>query len=144
MSMLKIISENKATGYEIIKKVNELIGEKPSTGSIYPLLKSMETKGWITGVTANGKTTYEITSSGKEVVQAHHLMKNYYTQKISGSISLAQGTFEDLHVALIDNSTLVNRVVSEVSILLAHGIAPERINAILSKTLDALQKIMED
>jgi len=144
MSMLKIISEKKATGYEIIKKVNELIGEKPSTGSIYPLLKSMESKGWITGVTANGKTTYEITSSGKEVVQAHHLMKNYYTQKISGSISLAQGTFEDLHVALIDNSTLVNRVVSEVSILLAHGIAPERINAILSKTLDALQKIMED
>ena len=144
MSMLKIISENKATGYEIIKKVNELTGEKPSTGSIYPLLKSMESKGWITGVTANGKTTYEITTSGKEVVQAHRSMKNYYTQKISGSISLAQGTFDDLHVVLIDNSTLVNRVVSEVSILLAHGIAPERINATLSKTLDALQKIMED
>ena len=71
-------------------------------------------------------------------------MKNYYTQKISGSISLAQGTFDDLHVVLIDNSTLVNRVVSKVSILLAHGIAPERINATLSKTLNALQKIMED
>ena len=144
MSMLKIISENKATGYEIIKKINALTGEKPSTGSIYPLLKSMESKGWITGIAANDKTTYEITSSGKEVLQAHHLMKNYYTQKISGSISLAQGTFNDFQVALIDNSTLVNRVISEVSILLAHGIAPERINSTLSKTLDALQKIMED
>ncbi len=51
MSMLKIISENKTTGYEIIKKVTDLTGEKPSTGSIYPLLKSMETKGWITGTT---------------------------------------------------------------------------------------------
>ena len=81
MSMLKIISENKATGYEIIKKVNELTGEKPSTGSIYPLLKSMENKGWITGTTANGKTTYEITTSGKAVVQAHGSMKDYYEQK---------------------------------------------------------------
>jgi DNA-binding PadR family transcriptional regulator len=143
MSMLKIISENKATGYEIIKKVNELTGEKPSTGSIYPLLKSMENKGWITGTTVNGKTTYEITTSGKEVVQAHGSMKDYYVQKISGSISLAHGTFDDLHVALIDNSTLVNPVVSKVSSLLAHGIAPEKINKVLSKTLAALQKLIE-
>jgi formylmethanofuran dehydrogenase subunit E len=143
MSMLKIISENKATGYEIIKKVNELTGEKPSTGSIYPLLKSMESKGWITGTTVNGKTTYEITTSGKKVVQAHGSMKDYYVQKISGSISLAHGTFDDLHVALIDNSTLVNPVVSKVSSLLAHGIAPEKINNVLSKTLAALQKLIE-
>ena len=68
-------------------------------------------------------------------------MKNYYTQKISESISLAHGTFNDLHVALIDNSTLVNPVVSEVSSLLAHGVAPEKINNILSKTLAALQKL---
>ncbi len=87
MSMLKIISENKATGYQIIKKVNQLTGEKPSTGSIYPLLKSMEGKGWITGTTANGKTTYEITQPGKAVVQAHGSMKEYYEQKLSGSIS---------------------------------------------------------
>ena len=66
MSMLKIISENKATGYEIIKKVNELAGEKPSTGSVYPILKSMSKKGWIIGRTINGKTFYEITDSGQK------------------------------------------------------------------------------
>ncbi len=71
-------------------------------------------------------------------------MKSYYEQKLSGTISLAHGTFNDLHVALIDNSTLVNPVVNEVSSLLAHGVAPERINTVLSKTLDALQKLMED
>jgi len=144
MSMLKIISENKATGYQIIKKVNQLTGEKPSTGSIYPLLKSMEGKGWITGTTVNGKTTYEITQSGKVVVQAHGSMKEYYEQKLSGSISLVQDTFNDLHTKLIDSSTLVNPVINEVSILLAHGIAPEKINSVLSKTLQVLQKLMED
>jgi formylmethanofuran dehydrogenase subunit E len=141
MSMLKIISENKATGYEIIKRVNELTGEKPSTGSVYPLLKSMAKKGWIIGRTANGKTIYEVSDSGKKVVQAHGSMKNYYTQKISGSISLANDTFNDLHVALIDNAILINPVVSEISSLLAHGVAPEKINSVLSKTLVFLQKL---
>jgi formylmethanofuran dehydrogenase subunit E len=141
MSMLKIISENKATGYEIIKRVNELTGEKPSTGSVYPLLKSMAKKGWIIGRTANGKTIYEVSYSGRKVVQAHGSMKNYYTQKISGSISLANDTVNDLHVALIDNAILVNPVVSEISSLLAHGVTPEKINSVLSKTLLALQKL---
>ncbi len=143
MSMLKIISENKATGYEIIKKINELTGEKPSTGSIYPLLKSMQTKGWITGTTANGKTTYEITASGKAVVQAHGSMKNYYEQKLSGSISLVHDTFNDQNVTLTNNATLVNPIVNEVSSLLAHGVAAEKINTVLSKTLVALQKLMD-
>ncbi|HTY74800.1 MAG TPA: PadR family transcriptional regulator [Candidatus Nanoarchaeia archaeon] len=141
MSMLKIISEKKATGYEIIKRVNELTGEKPSTGSVYPLLKSMAKKGWIIGRTANGKTIYEVSDSGKKVVQAHGSMKNYYTQKISGSISLANDTINDLHVVLIDNAILVNPVVSEISSLLAHGVTPEKINSVLSKTLVALQKL---
>lgn len=141
MSMLKIISENKTTGYGIIKKVNELTGEKPSTGSVYPLLRSMMNKGLITGKTVDGKTFYEITDSGKKIVQAHGSMKDYYAQKISRSLSLAHDTFSDLHLALIDDSTLVNPVVSEVSSLLAHGVAPEQINSVLSKTLITLQKL---
>ena len=141
MSMLKIISENKATGYEIIKKVNELTGEKPSTGSVYPLLKSMVNKGWIAGQAVDGKTTYEITDSGRKVVQAHGSMKKYYTQKISGSISLANDMFNDLHVALIDDATLINQIAGEISTLLAHGVAPEKINSVLSKTLSALQEM---
>jgi len=141
MWMLKIISEGEVSGYQIIKKVNELTGKKPSTGSVYPLLKSMQNKGWIIGKKVNGKTLYEISDSGKKVVMAHGAMKDYYAQKISGSISLAHGTFDDLHVALINNPALINPIVNEVSSLLAHRIAPERINAILSKTLVALQKL---
>ena len=141
MSMLKIISENKATGYEIIKKVNELAGEKPSTGSVYPILKSMSKKGWIIGRTINGKTFYEITDSGQKVVQAHSSMKKYYERKISGSITLAQGTFNDLHVALIGDTPLINQIANEVSSQIAHGVAPEKINSVLSNTLVALRKL---
>jgi DNA-binding PadR family transcriptional regulator len=141
MWMLKIISEGEVTGYQIIKKVNELTGTKPSTGSVYPLLKSMQNKGWIMGKKAKGKTTYKISESGKKVVLAHSSMKDYYAQKISGSLSLAHNTFDDLHVTLINNPTLINPITNEVSSLLAHGVAPEEINAVLSKTLAALQKL---
>jgi formylmethanofuran dehydrogenase subunit E len=141
MSMLKIISDNKVTGYGIIKKINDLTGEKPSTGSVYPMLKSMAQKGWIIGSAENGKTFYEITDSGQKVVEAHVSMKKYYEQKISGSITLAQDTFTDLHVSLADNTTLLNQVANEVSSRVAHGVAAEKINSVLSKTIAALQKL---
>jgi DNA-binding PadR family transcriptional regulator len=143
IAMLKIISENKATGYQIIKKVTELTGETPSTGSIYPLLKSMQTKAWIKGTTQNGKTIYEITPTGKEVLQSHASMKDYYEQKINGSLSLIKGTFDNKNLTLTDNSTLVNPLINEVQSLIAHGIAPEKINTILLKTVNKLQKLME-
>ena len=77
-------------------------------------------------------------------MQAHISMKEYYEQKLSGSISLVQDTFNDMHMKLMDNSTLVNPVVNQVSILLAHGIAPDRINSVLSMTLEVLKKLVED
>jgi len=144
MSMLKIISENKTTGYQIIKKITELTGEKPSTGSIYPLLKTMQNKGWITGTTQNRKTTYEITANGLAVLQTHGSLKDYYDQKINGSISLVHGTFSSQSEPTTHNLTLANPVVNQVASLLAHGVAPEKINIILSSTLESLQKLMED
>lgn len=144
MWMLKIISVSEVSGYQIINKVKELTGQKPSTGSVYPLLKSMQSKGWIIGRKVGGKTLYKISDSGRKVVVAHGLMKDLYEQKISGSLSLAHATFDDLHVALFNNSTLINPVINEVSNLLAYGVAPEKINIVLSKTLKTLQKIKNE
>jgi formylmethanofuran dehydrogenase subunit E len=39
MIMLHIMKDGEASGYDIIKKVEAISGKKPSTGSIYPLLK---------------------------------------------------------------------------------------------------------
>jgi DNA-binding PadR family transcriptional regulator len=144
MSMLKIIAENKATGYEIIKKVTELTGEKPSTGSIYPLLKSMQTKGLITGTTENGKTTYTITPSGQAVLTAHGSLKEYYEQKLNGSMSLVRDTFNDKNTQTTSDTSLANPVTREIEILLAHGVKPEKIKPIISDTVKSLQQLLED
>ena len=89
MAMLNIISEDNTTGYQIMKKITGLTGEQPSTGSIYPLLKSLQNKGWITGTTQSGKTTYKITNSGKRVMQAHGSMKEYSRKKSAGQYFLS-------------------------------------------------------
>ncbi len=141
MWMLKIISEGKISGYQIIKKVNELTGKKPSTGTVYPLLKSMQTEGWIVGIQFPNKTLYRITDSGRKVVEAHSSMKNDYAQKISGSISLAHATFKDLHFAYLNHSDIMNPLTREVSSLLAHGVPPQKIQAVISNTLRELQKL---
>jgi len=139
--MLKITSEKEVSGYEIIKKVNELTGKKPSTGSVYPLLKTMQNEGWIIGKKLPGKTLYQITDAGKKVLKAHDSLKDDYAQKISRSFSLAHDTFEDLHLVLVHNENLMNPLITEISKLLANGIQPQKINEILTKTMGELQKL---
>jgi DNA-binding PadR family transcriptional regulator len=141
MWMLKIISEKEASGYEIIKKVNELTGKKPSTGTVYPLLKSMQKEGWITGVRTPRKTTYRITEAGKQILKGHDSLKDAYAQKISRSFSLAHDTFEDLHLVLVHNENLVNPLITEISKLVASGIHPQKIQKIIDKTMGELQKL---
>ncbi len=81
MWMLKIISEKEVSGYEIMKTVNELTGKKPSTGSVYPLLKSMQNGGWIIGKKLGLKTVYQITDSGKKVLETHENLKDDYVRE---------------------------------------------------------------
>jgi DNA-binding PadR family transcriptional regulator len=141
MWMLKIISEQEISGYEIIKKVAELTGKKPSTGSVYPLLRSMQNGGWIVGRKLGLKTVYQITDSGKKVLYAHGNMKEDYAKKISRSYYLAYDTFENLHLVLSHNKELIHPLITEVSKLLANGIQPQKIEGILDKAMIELTKL---
>jgi DNA-binding PadR family transcriptional regulator len=139
--MLKILSEGEVTGYDIIKKVNELTGKKPSTGSIYPLLKSMENKGWITGKKVGSKIVYEITDSGREVVKSHSDLKDYYSEKIHETICLAHETFDDLHIAFSNNRNLLAPLAQEISILISEGVEFDEINKIILNAQEELKKL---
>ena len=141
MWMLKIISEKDVSGYEIMKKVDELTGKKPSTGSVYPLLKSMQNEGWIIGKKQGLKTVYKITDSGKKVLEAHGTLKEDYAQRISRSFYLAQDTFTDLHLVLSHDRDLINPIITEVSKLLANGIQPQKIKGVLGKAMIELEKL---
>ena len=64
--VLKIIKDKPTHGYEIIKKV-ELYSKgrwTPSAGSIYPILESLESKGFIQSEEVDRKKVYSITPTG--------------------------------------------------------------------------------
>ncbi len=69
--ILKVLSEQDSHGYEIAKVIEkETLGTwKPSPGSLYPSLRSMEEKGWVKAKQAKGKRKtkeYTITKKGRD------------------------------------------------------------------------------
>lgn len=140
--MLKIISEGKTTGYEIIKKIEEHSGSKPSTGSVYPLLKSMQNEGWIKGIEKDGKTYYEITKSGKNKTKEYDKIKNDYIIKIHESISIANETFhEEGHLLYMDQMEMIHPLIEEIVELQKKGVESEKINKIILKARGDLKKL---
>jgi PadR family transcriptional regulator, regulatory protein PadR len=74
--ILSILTEDETYGYELIKKIKERSGGKLefAEGTIYPVLKKLEEKKWISskwklGDTDRQRKYYRITSSGKKQLQ---------------------------------------------------------------------------
>ena len=74
--ILRFIQTEPIWGYKIIKKTERLFGLKIRHGTLYPLLNSMETKGYIRSQkkTERGRVrkVYEITSKGIQLVDAYY------------------------------------------------------------------------
>ena len=141
--MLKIISEGKVTGYGIIKRVGDHTGSKPSTGSVYPMLKSMENEGWIKGEKADDKTFYEITDSGRNKIKEFDKIHNDFIKKIQQSVLMVNETFEKGgHLVYMESiGILIHPLVEDVVGLLKEGVDPSEISRIISKTRDELKKL---
>lgn len=65
ISVLKILSEKDQSGYNLMKHIEEAIGKKPSSGSMYPLLRSLQQQKYITNKTKERSKVYSLTSQGK-------------------------------------------------------------------------------
>jgi DNA-binding PadR family transcriptional regulator len=73
--VLKIINDRPTHGYDIIKKVELCSNGRwtPSTGSIYPILESLESNGLIQSEGIDRRKVYSITPKG--VVALDHMTK---------------------------------------------------------------------
>ncbi|MBN1323985.1 MAG: PadR family transcriptional regulator [Methanotrichaceae archaeon] len=157
MLMLHVMTEGEASGYDIIKRVESLTGKKPSTGSIYPLLKRMEREGWISGRIEDGKTYYSLTDIGRGHVARIKDAKHDFIENIYQSIALANETFDDdglqalmkdmhdfhmgAHDIGLEQVDLIGPVVHVVSDLLKRGVDRSKIESILIGTLYELKKL---
>ncbi len=62
---LKKIKSNECTGYDLINSTKEVLGKKPSAGSVYPLLNQLLNDKFIKVKEENRRKIYSITKKGK-------------------------------------------------------------------------------
>lgn len=62
---LAAIAGKDLTGYDLMKNLEEKLGQKPSPGSIYPVLSELEEGGLIKVHADERKKVYSITAKGK-------------------------------------------------------------------------------
>ena len=140
--MLKTISDGEVTGYQIIKLVEKLTGSKPSTGSVYPQLKSMENDGWVNGREVDGKTFYSITRTGKEVIEHMDSVKTDFIDKIHQSISMANEVFDEVgHFVHVEQMELLGPLMVDIGQLLYDGIDPRRIGKVIEMAREELARL---
>ncbi len=75
--ILKDLSKHKEglSGYDIIKKIEELKGKKPSSGYIYPLLKELYEQKYVSLKLIGRKKVYSISVKGKNFLKDLELKK---------------------------------------------------------------------
>jgi len=83
--VLTIIKSRPTWGYRIIADIRENFSLKIGYGTIYPLLKSLKTKGLIKNrlKISNRRKIYEITPKGLEVI-------NSYTELLKDQLQLLE------------------------------------------------------
>jgi len=85
IQILKLIQRQPMWGYKIKKQVAEKFDVKLRHGALYPLLKSLEEKGFITSQKQQqkGRTrkTYTITKKGQEYIDAYQSILKEQIQK---------------------------------------------------------------
>lgn len=71
-AVLALLAEKPMHGYQIIHEIEERSGGawKPSPGSVYPTLQLLADEGFISAEESNGRKTYSLTDTGREVADA--------------------------------------------------------------------------
>jgi len=63
---LKALADGEKSGYGLMKFIEEKVGDRPSSGSIYPLLEKLQEEGQVTAKKQGRSTLYSLTPQGKK------------------------------------------------------------------------------
>jgi len=142
MLALKIIHEEDVTGYDLMKRIEKISGRKPSSGTIYPMLKGMADDGWITRHDDGSKAIYSITEDGKRKMAEFRELKSEYMGKIMETMSIARETLdtESVHGTV----EILLPFFIDVKEALEDDVPPEKIAEIVKEARDKLRDITKE
>ncbi len=116
--ILRLLEEGPKSGYEIIKDVENLLGSS-YPGSIYPLLRWWEERGFI-----EKKDKYYLTTKGKEFLEELEKRRNEYVERVKRDLlALARALNDPEMEKLVSFLPLRERIGDEGMFLLAHLIS---------------------
>lgn len=69
MLVLKELSSESLSGYDLINKLAHVIGKAPSSGSVYPLLQELDEKGIVNFKQEGRRKVYSITAKGRRLME---------------------------------------------------------------------------
>jgi len=96
--VLKALGDGAKSGYSLMKFVEEKVGSKPSSGSMYPLLDALSKEGLVE-VKGVGRTKeYKLTIAGKHKLENIEEKRNECLQSmVEGMKMMSALTGEDMH-----------------------------------------------
>jgi len=93
--ILKQLMKEEMSGYDIMKRCEEVLGYKPSPGTIYPLLKSLERKKIIEGKKEGRRIVYKLSPRGKKFMKEIIMAKEEFYRKLHSQIVAMEEIFGD-------------------------------------------------
>ena len=98
-AILEILSKRDASGYDIIKLIYEQTGIiKPSPGSVYPILKLLNSKKLVKCRKEGRRKEYSLTKKGKEFANNVKRKKETFYKKVVKKLKLADPSNDVLKV----------------------------------------------
>jgi DNA-binding PadR family transcriptional regulator len=129
--VLALLEHRPMHGYELMAELTRLFGPtyRPSAGSIYPAVESMEAEGLIVGQPSGERRVYELTDAGRT------------------ALATREPTLVDLEVRTgtrVRNGTTLASALSRFTRrveVVAHRLDPTAAEALLDRTADQLEEL---
>ncbi len=161
--ILRGLKNKPCSGYDLLKKVEEIIDEKPSSGSLYPLLNDLLRNNYIEILEeSNRKKIYKITKDGEVLLEKLTKEKENYIKAQEELLNIVKGIDEKDYESykdfiqfnenlknenkilfrnielLVEFKTIFNKVLSGKNISKSKE---EEIKKILKETIKKLKKL---
>jgi formylmethanofuran dehydrogenase subunit E len=88
--VLRLLEKEPMTGYTLMNKIEKMIGNRPSPGSIYPMLDSMHTEKLLNMKIEGKKKIYSLSKNGEKKLQFFNKKKDKILEKLYEGLKIFQ------------------------------------------------------
>ncbi len=156
--ILRMLTKESLTGYDLVKMIEAETGWKPSYGSLYPVLNSMKKEGFVSLKLLGRRKIYSITQSGRKKLSEFEgdrksLMRNVekhmmvMNKCLGDKHSFVKNIFQMIRKGKMPFGKITSEAMELRNTLLRLSMQgkadknPEKVKSILKRTIKELKKI---